>query len=227
MSINTTNLEQINKICISKNIEFVAVTKTKSIETLIELYNLGIRNMGENKAQELCDKFSKLPSDIHWHFIGHLQSNKVVEIIDKVSLIHSVDSLKLLNTIQKEAYKINKSIDILIQVHIAQEENKFGFSLESAFEFFKSYQPSEFPNINIKGLMGMATFTENTELIRSEFKTLFNLKMRIVSELKFNLKHLSMGMSGDYLIAIEEGSTMIRVGSYIFNPESSLEFVVK
>lgn len=216
MSINIEKFEQIKSHCQKTNANLIAVTKTQSIASILELYHLGQKIMGENKAQELCKKYEELPKDIQWHFIGHLQSNKVEDIIDKVILIHSVDSLKLLQTIDREASKIGKTMNILLQVHIAQEEHKYGFSKEEILEFFSSKTYEQFPHVAIKGLMGMATQTEDMDEIRNEFKTLYQIKQTIETEHAFSLKEISMGMSGDYSIALEEGSTMIRVGSLLF-----------
>jgi PLP dependent protein len=204
---------------IPKNVTLVAVSKTKPIDALQEAYDLGQRIFGENKVQELVEKQEALPKDINWHLIGHLQSNKVKYIAPFVTLIHAVDSLKLLHEINKQALKNNRTIDCLLQFHIAEEDSKFGLTLESAKELLESEVFSEMRNVSIVGLMGMASFTENQEQVREEFRTLENYFHVIQSHFfKFNpnFKHLSMGMSGDYKIAIEEGSTMVRVGSSIF-----------
>ena len=204
---------------IPENVTLVAVSKTKPIDVLQEVYDLGERIFGENKVQELVEKQEALPKDIKWHLIGHLQSNKVKYIAPFVALIHAVDSLKLLSEINKQALKNNRTIDCLLQFHIAEEDSKFGLTLESAKELLESDTFSEMKNISIVGLMGMASFTENQEQVREEFRTLENYFHVIQSHFfKFNpnFEHLSMGMSGDYKIAIEEGSTMVRVGSSIF-----------
>lgn len=200
------------------SVTLVAVSKTKPISLLQEAYDGGQRIFGENRVQELADKFEALPKDIQWHMIGHLQSNKVKYIAPFVHLIHAVDSESLLKEIQKQALKNNRTIDCLLQVHIAKETNKFGFSAEELLEFIsrKDLQ-NDFPNISFKGLMGMATFSDDQDLVRSEFRTLkstFDTVKAHFSEDQFT--EISMGMSGDYLLAIEEGSTMVRIGSSIF-----------
>lgn len=201
------------------NCRLIAVSKTQPAEKIMEAYNAGHRIFGENKAQELTPKYEALPRDIEWHMIGHLQSNKVKFIAPFVSLIHSIDSLKLLEEVNKQGSKLQRQIPCLLQVHIAEEETKFGFSEEEIFQFISSPQLQQWQHIRITGLMGMATFTENTEQVRNEFKKLKNLfeKLRSgSSHPAFQMTELSMGMSGDYKIAIEEGSTMIRVGTAIF-----------
>lgn len=204
---------------IPSNVTLVAVSKTKPISDILEVYNAGQRVFGENKVQEMTEKYEVLPKDIEWHLIGHLQSNKVKYIAPFVSLIHSVDSLKLLTEINKEAKKNNRVINCLLQFHVAQEETKFGLTVEEAKELLESKEFVEMQNISIVGIMGMASFTENTETIRNEFRLLENYFQLLKSHFfKFNgeFKEISMGMSGDYLIAIEEGSTIVRVGSSIF-----------
>ncbi|TNF39873.1 MAG: YggS family pyridoxal phosphate-dependent enzyme, partial [Bacteroidetes bacterium] len=200
-------------------VKLVAVSKTKPNEDILTAYNAGHRIFGENKVQELVRKYDQLPKDIEWHFIGHLQTNKVKLIIPFVQLIHGVDSFKLLKVIDSEAKKQNRQVTCLLQFHIAEEETKFGLTLEEAGEILSSPEFKSLNNIYIAGVMGMATYTENTMQIRSEFKllkTIFKtLKNEYFSdEKKFN--EISMGMSDDYQIAIEEGSTIIRVGSKIF-----------
>ena len=204
---------------IPSEVTLVAVTKTKPVSDLEEVYKAGQKIFGENKVQEMVDKYDQLPKDIEWHLIGHLQTNKVKYIAPFVAMIHSVDSLKLLNEINKEAKKNNRTIDCLLQFHIAEEETKFGLSIEEAKEIFESKEFVEMQNISIVGIMGMASFTENNEIVRNEFRTLESYFQILKSHFfKFNndFKEISMGMSGDYLIAIEEGSTMVRVGSSIF-----------
>jgi pyridoxal phosphate enzyme (YggS family) len=183
---------------------------------LKELYNLNIKTFGENKAQELKEKYQELPKDIDWHFIGHLQSNKVRSIIDKVTTIHAVDSEKLLLVIQNEAQRIGKKMAIFIQVHVAMEETKYGFSVEEAFELFQRLDKNDFPNIAFKGLMAMASYTDNQEQIRKEFESVRDLKARINALENWNITDLSMGMSGDYKIALESGSSLIRIGSILY-----------
>lgn len=204
---------------IPENVKLVAVSKTKPIVVLQEAYDAGQRVFGENKAQELTEKAEQLPKDIEWHMIGHLQSNKVKYIAPFVALIHAVDSLKLLKEINKQAKKNDRIIDCLLQFHIAEETSKFGLSLEDAQEILSSREFVEMENISVVGVMGMATFTSNQEQVRDEFRTLENYFNVIKSHFfKFNtaFKEISMGMSGDYQLAIEEGSTMVRIGSSIF-----------
>lgn len=205
----------MEKLLFDKNFTCVAVSKTKPVDDIEKIYNLGHKEFGENKVQELLDKYDKLPKDIKWHMIGHLQTNKIKKVIPIISLIHSVDSLKLLKKINNEAIKINKVISCLLQINISNENNKYGFTRDQIREIFNNEVLKDFKFIRIKGLMGMASFTENDNQIRIEFK---NLK-KIFDELKIKypeLKIISMGMSGDYKIAIEEGSNMIRIGSKIF-----------
>ena len=205
----------MEKLLFNKNFTCVAVSKTKPVDDIEKIYNLGHKEFGENKVQELLEKYDKLPKDIKWHMIGHLQTNKIKKVIPIISLIHSVDSLKLLKKINNEAIKINKVISCLLQINISNENNKYGFTKDQTREIFNNKILKDFKFIRIKGLMGMASFTENKNQIRIEFK---NLK-KIFDELKIKypeLKIISMGMSGDYKIAIEEGSNMIRIGSKIF-----------
>lgn len=204
---------------IPENVQLIAVSKTKPASDILEAYAVGQRVFGENKVQEMCDKYEVLPKDIEWHLIGHLQTNKVKYIAPFVTLIHAVDSLKLLKEINKEAQKNGRIINCLLQFHIAQEETKFGLDFDEVSEILKDDEFLLLENVNIVGLMGMATFTEDVEQIKEEFRTLSNYFQIIKSHyFKFNpdFKEISMGMSGDYKIAIEEGSTMIRVGSSIF-----------
>ena len=204
---------------IPSNIQLVAVSKTKPIELLMQAYDHGQRHLGENKVQELVSKHESLPKDINWHFIGHLQRNKVKYIAGFVHLIHGVESLKLLKEIDKQGQKNNRIINVLLQFHIAEETSKFGLNLLEAQQLLVDDAYLGFSNICISGVMGMATFTDDTEQVRNEFRTLKS----IYNELKMSFfkdsndfKVISMGMSGDYEIAIEEGSTLIRVGSSIF-----------
>ncbi|WP_421919031.1 YggS family pyridoxal phosphate-dependent enzyme [Marinifilum sp.] len=204
---------------IPENVTLVAVSKTKPSEDIMEAYESGYRIFGENKPQELTRKYNELPKDIEWHMIGHLQSNKVKYIAPFVSLIHAVDSIKLLKEINKQAEKNERVIDCLLQFHIAQENTKFGLDIDETKEIFNSEDFKNLKNIRIVGVMGMATYTDDENQVRSEFR---NLKM-IYSELKENyyraedsFAQISMGMSGDYNLAVEEGSTMIRIGSNIF-----------
>ncbi|MNJ92032.1 hypothetical protein D3C87_96870 [compost metagenome] len=202
-----------------EEVTLVAVSKTKPAELVREAYDAGQRVFGENKVQELVDKWEVLPKDIEWHLIGHLQSNKVKYIAPFVSLIHSVDSFKLLQEINKQGEKNGRVIPCLLQFHVAQEETKFGLSFEEAEEILQSREFIEMENISIVGLMGMASFVENEEQIRDEFRNLHNYFAILKSNyFKYNpdFKVLSMGMSGDYKLAIDEGSNMVRVGSSLF-----------
>lgn len=202
-----------------EDVTLVAVSKTKPAELIREAYDAGQRVFGENKVQELVDKWEVLPKDIEWHLIGHLQSNKVKYIAPFVSLIHSVDSFKLLQEINKQGEKNGRVIRCLLQFHVAQEETKFGLSFEEAEEILQSREFVEMEHVSIVGLMGMASFVEHEEQIRDEFRNLHNYFAILKSNyFKYNpdFNILSMGMSGDYKLAIEEGSTMIRVGSSLF-----------
>ena len=194
-----------------EQVTLVAVSKTKPNELLLEAYNAGQRDFGENYVQELVDKEAQLPKDIRWHFIGHLQSNKVKYIAPFVYLIHGVDSFSLLKEINKQAIKNNRVIDCLLQIYIAQEETKFGLDFNEASEILNSNEFKELKNITVKGFMAMASNTDDTEQIRKEFQSLKNFSTQYP-----DLKILSFGMSGDFQLAIQEGSTMIRVGSSIF-----------
>ncbi len=217
MSIQNNLLEVKQQI--SERAMLVAVSKTKPNEDLLEAYEAGQRVFGENKVQELTAKYESLPKDIEWHMIGHLQSNKVKYIAPFVSLIHGVDSEKLLKTIDKEGKKNERRIPCLLQVHIAEEETKFGFSEKELKNLLSIELLEELSHIEIKGVMGMATYTEDEEQIRKEFRSLKQLFERLKSTVfagNESFREISMGMSGDYLIAIEEGSTMVRVGSSIF-----------
>jgi PLP dependent protein len=199
--------------------QLIAVSKTQPIERLQEAYDAGQRIFGENKAQELASKYETLPKDIEWHMIGHLQTNKVKYIAPFVTLIHSIDSIKLLEEVDKQAKKVNRKISCLLQVHIAKEETKFGFGVDEIKELINSETLVNFSNVEIKGLMGMATFTENQEQIRNEFSVINNLFQSLKSQTlpaNVEMKELSIGMSSDYKIAIEEGSTLVRVGTAIF-----------
>jgi pyridoxal phosphate enzyme (YggS family) len=216
------NLEHITRD-LPGGVTLVAVSKTKPDEMVLEAYRAGHLDFGENKVQSLiARKESALPSDIRWHFIGHLQTNKVKYIASFVFLIHGVDSLKLLKTINKEALKNERVIDCLLQIHIAQEDTKFGLTQEELFDLLDSPEFGEMNNVRIRGLMGMATFTENMAQVRKEFQFLKRIfeetKTRYFSDASDMFNQLSMGMSDDYRIALEEGSTMIRVGSRIFGP---------
>jgi len=211
MAVNKEVYHQIKTGLDTNRVTLVAVSKTKPVEDILELYELGQRDFGENYVQELVDKQSLLPKDIHWHFIGHLQSNKVKFIAPFVHLIHGVDSLKLLKEINKEALKHNRVINVLLQVYIAQEETKFGLDENELQSIISEFEKSEMKNVQICGLMGMASFSNDMGQVRSEFKILKSIYNKYAS-----LSILSMGMSADYQIAIEEGSTMVRIGSLLF-----------
>lgn len=209
------NLERIKKE-IPEHVTLVAVSKTKPNEDLVEAYEAGQRVFGgENKVQEMVEKWEHLPKDIAWHMIGHLQRNKVKYMAEFVNLVHGVDSLRLLKEIDKKAKQANRTIDYLLQIHIAEEDTKFGLNQEELENLLSSQDFKKLENVRLKGLMGMATFTDNKTQIRKEFrqlKTIFDNTQKKIKE----IDTLSMGMSGDYQIAIEEGSTMVRIGSSIF-----------
>jgi hypothetical protein len=216
-------LEEVREKLKPQNVTLVAVSKTKPNEAILEMYKEGQRVFGENRVQEVAAKYEVLPKDIQWHVIGHLQTNKVKYIAPFVSMIHSIDSLKLLKEVNKQAKRNDRTIDCLLQMHIAEEDTKFGFSNSEVTELLKSDAYQGFENIRIVGVMGMATFTNNTDQIRSEFKELNETYQLLKSYKNIDsllFKHISMGMSGDYKIAIDEGSTMIRVGSLIFGSRS-------
>ena len=211
MAVDKEKYQEINEELRLSSITLVAVSKTKPVEDILELYNLGHRDFGENYVQELAEKAELLPNDIRWHFIGHLQTNKVRSIVPFIYLIHGVDSLKLLKEIDKQAEKNKRVIDCLLQVHIAQEETKFGFNETELF----GIELKQFQNVKIKGLMGMASLTDDINKIRIEFKSLKTLFEKLKAQ-NPELSILSMGMSADYKIALEEGSNMVRIGSLLF-----------
>lgn len=216
MSI-TQNLNNI-KSSLPEHVKLVAVSKTKPVSDLMEAYNAGQRIFGENKIQEMTEKWKQMPKDIEWHMIGHVQSNKVKYMVPYVKLIHGVDSLKLLKEINRLAVKWRKHINVLLQVYIAEEETKFGLNDQELGEILNSEEVQQMTNITITGLMGMASFTDDKTQIKKEFlhlKSLFD-KYKDVNKNNCQMNTLSMGMSGDYELAIECGSTMIRVGSSIF-----------
>jgi pyridoxal phosphate enzyme (YggS family) len=211
-------IKELRKV-IPQHVKIIAVSKTMPVSSLLEAYNAGQRAFGENKVQELLQKQPLMPADVEWHMIGHLQTNKVKQLVPFINLIHSVDSLKLLGEINREAMKSGRKIDCLLQIHIASEETKFGLSFAEASALLDSPEYNSFNHINLRGLMGMASFTEDAGIVRKEFKELHGF----FSELKQNrfsgddsFSELSMGMSGDYPIAVETGSTMVRIGSLIF-----------
>ena len=210
------------KLSLPKQVTLVAVSKTKPISLLMEAYEAGQRIFGENKIQEMAEKWEAMPKDIQWHMIGHVQTNKVKFMAPFVSLIHGVDSLKLLQEIDKQAKKNNRIIDCLLQIFIAEEETKFGLDEEELTTLLASPTFQELKNIKVVGLMGMATFTDNQNQIKKEFthlKTIFD-KLKIINTANCQLNTISMGMSGDYKLAIECGSTMVRIGSSIFGGRS-------
>ncbi len=213
MSLIRENLQSLRSD-IPHDVTVVAVSKTKPISIINEAFEAGQRVFGENRVQELVDKQPLLPDEIEWHMIGHLQTNKVKAIVPFVHLIHSVDSQKLLNAIQKEARKVNRKVQVLLQIHIAEEEHKYGFTFQEASSLFYDGYVEQQSHVDVLGLMGMATFTNDEKQIQKEFQSLNEL----YDELKdrYNLQYLSMGMSGDYQLAIEAGSNMIRVGSLLF-----------
>lgn len=213
------NIGSVRKL-IGEKCTLVAVSKTKPISMLMEAYEMGVRHFGENKVQEMVNKYEEMPKDINWHMIGHLQRNKVKYIAPFVHLIHAVDSLRLLQEIEKQAEKANRKINCLLQIHIAEEETKFGLNQDEALELLHSDELVQMQHVQIIGLMGMATFTDDEEQVRKEFRSLKNLfeKLKADSTLPelIKMQELSMGMSGDFTIALEEGSTMVRIGSTIF-----------
>ena len=209
------NIKLIEEEIRDKAVALVTVSKTKPVEMLMEAYNAGFKRFGENYVQELLDKYDQMPKDIEWHFIGHLQSNKVKYIAPFVSLIHSVDSFKLLQEINKQAAKNKRVIDCLLQIYIAEEDTKSGMTEEECLDILPSEALKSLSNVRIIGLMGMSTFTDDEQQVRKEFRKLKGFQASLLSSYPY-LTTISMGMSGDYAIAIEEGSTMIRVGSKIF-----------
>ncbi|HEY0356737.1 MAG TPA: YggS family pyridoxal phosphate-dependent enzyme [Flavisolibacter sp.] len=221
MPINTDQYLRLKKQLDDRNVTLVAVSKIQPVQKIMELYKLGHRDFGENYVQELVDKYEKLPKDIRWHFIGHLQRNKVKYIAPFVHLVHGVDSYKLLEEINRQAAKAQRTIDCLLQVHIAKEETKFGLSAEELEALFSvadnHYRLNQLSHVTIKGLMGMASFSDDMQLVREEFrqlKKIFDQCNRLSPSNQLGV--LSLGMSADYEIAMEEGSTMVRIGSLLF-----------
>ena len=214
------NIEKINAELAGTSVRLIAVTKTKPVADLQAAYDGNCKVFGENKVQEMVEKWEVLPKDIEWHLIGHLQSNKVKYMASFVAMIHSIDSLKLLQEVDKQALKNNRVIDCLLQIYIAKEETKFGLSEDEARKILDSEEFKAMKSIRIVGVMGMATFTDNQEQIRLEFRGLKaffeTLKSQFSATENLQLKEVSMGMSGDYVVAAEEGSTLVRVGSAIF-----------
>lgn len=218
MSDIAANIISLRKL-LPPSVRLVAVSKTRPVSDIMEAYKTGQRCFGENRVQEILNKKDKLPADIEWHLIGHLQRNKVKLIVPFVSMIQSVDSLKLLSAIDSEASKVNRIVDILLQVYIAREETKFGFSREEIEELMLSPELKEHKFIRICGLMGMATFTSDSGQVQMEFRSLAELFNELKEKYFYSdesFSEISMGMSGDYEIAVQEGSTLIRVGSLIF-----------
>lgn len=213
--------DNLNKVraTVAQGVRLIAVSKTKPVEDLQEAYAAGQRLFGENKALEMRDKHAVLPEDIEWHFIGHLQTNKIKYIVRYVSLIHSIDSLALLQAVDKEAAKCDRVVDCLLQFHIATEETKFGLDMAEAEALLQSPEYAAMKHVRIVGVMGMATNTDDRDLIRREFRSLHDIKEELKTKYfadRPEFKEVSMGMSGDYQIALEEGSTLVRVGSAIF-----------
>jgi pyridoxal phosphate enzyme (YggS family) len=223
MAINNQAYKEIIAELVEKQVTLVAVSKTKPVEDILEMYQLGQRDFGENYVQEMVDKAAQLPKDIRWHFIGHLQTNKVKYIAPFVALIHGVDSIKLLREINRHAEKNKRTIECLMQIHIAKEETKFGLDEAELSLLLQQLADVQLDNIHICGLMGMASFTDNMDLVRKEFqelKRMFDKFSSIADSTgilqNFDLRILSMGMSSDYKMAIEEGSNMVRIGSLLF-----------
>ncbi|HUH72794.1 MAG TPA: YggS family pyridoxal phosphate-dependent enzyme [Chitinophagales bacterium] len=210
-------MNKITKFVEEHHAQLVVVSKTYPTDRIMEVYHQGIKIFGENKVQELLEKKDLLPADIQWHMIGHLQSNKVKQIVPFVTLIHSVDSEKLLKEIQKQAKKIDRTVDILLQMHIAKEDTKYGLDETELKTILEKVNSDQYSHLRVRGLMGMATFSDDINVVRTEFKTLkviFDQSKLYLQNASFDT--LSMGMSGDYELAIEEGSNMVRIGSLIF-----------
>jgi PLP dependent protein len=216
MAISKENFRKLLDSFSEQKVTLVAVSKIQPLQKILQLYEMGQRDFGENYVQELVDKYEKLPKDIKWHFIGHLQTNKVKYIAPFVHLIHGVDSFKLLKEINKQAAKNQRVIEVLLQIHIATEDTKFGLNEQELEDIVKQLEVNPLQHLHVKGLMGMASFSDNTNVVRNEFKYLKQLYdlYKNVAHAEFSI--LSMGMSGDYQIAIEEGSNMVRIGSLLF-----------
>ena len=212
--VNLQNLSSIKNELLSSKAELIAVSKTKSIAEILEVYNAGQRNFAENYVQEMKDKYDALPKDIKWHFIGHLQTNKIKEIAPFVTLIHGIDSIKILEETNKQARRNNRVINCLLQIYIAKEDTKFGLEFDEANSILEWLNSSNLNNIFIKGLMGMASNTTDVKQVKKEFKSLSTFYNSLKN--KFGFSVLSMGMSGDYKIALSCGSNMVRIGSAIF-----------
>ncbi len=220
------NIDRYRELLAETPCRLIAISKTKPIELLEDAYEAGQRDFGENKVQELADKYEQLPKDIQWHMVGHLQRNKVKYIAPFVHLIHSVDSLRLLETIEKEGKKADRVISVLLQVHIAREEAKFGFDKQDLIDLIESGKLEEMSHVRVQGLMGMATNTTDHDLVGNEFKGLKAVFDELNQRYNLNLTELSMGMSSDFKIAITQGSTMIRIGTDIFGARDYAKKVV-
>lgn len=215
MSVQVSVYQSLLEWCSERNVILVAVSKTKPVSDIMALYELGHRDFGENYVQELVQKQEELPKDIRWHFIGHLQSNKVKYIAPFVHMIHGIDSIKLLQEVNKQATKVGRIIDCLLQMHIAQEETKFGLDMDELSNIL--VQLNNFPFVRVRGLMGMASFTEDQVQVKQEFTQLKKyFDQANASLVSYKLDTLSMGMSGDYSLAVEQGSTLVRIGSLLF-----------
>jgi pyridoxal phosphate enzyme (YggS family) len=215
MAFNSTAYHQI-KLALPANVEVIAVSKTKPVSDILEAYSIGVRDFGENYVQELMEKQPALPPDIHWHFIGHLQSNKVKYIAPFVYLIHGVDKPSLLDEIQKQAVKNGRTISVLIQLHVAQEETKFGFSSDEAISFFSDDVKTKYSHIVFQGVMAMASFVDDQKVLKEEFKSAKKVFDRLSPQMGSEWRTLSLGMSSDWQLAVDEGSTMVRIGSALF-----------
>lgn len=220
------NIDRYRKMLSGTACKLVAISKTKPLELLQAAYEAGQRDFGENKVQELASKYEELPKDIRWHMVGHLQRNKVKYIAPFVHLIHSVDSLRLLETIEKEGAKSDRVIAVLLQIHIAKEEAKFGFDRQDLIDLIESGKLKQFTHVKVQGMMGMATNTDNEATIAAEFKGLKALFDELNDQYNLGLQDLSMGMSGDFKIAVDAGSTMIRIGTDIFGARDYANKVV-
>lgn len=209
------NIEYINSR-LPETTKLLAISKYHPASLIKEAYDAGQRIFGESREQELTQKQAELPKDIEWHFIGHLQTNKVKYIAPYVALIHSVDSIRLMEEIDKQAKKCGRVIDCLLELHVAQEETKFGFSFDDVRQLYKDGVLAQYPNVRVRGLMGMASYTDDKLQVRREFASIYALYSEVREKYDVNVDTLSMGMSGDWKIAVEEGSTMVRIGSFIF-----------
>jgi pyridoxal phosphate enzyme (YggS family) len=223
MGVNRETYQSLSTELKGRGVQLVAVSKTKPVEDIMELYELGHRHFGENYVQELVDKYEALPKDINWHFIGHLQTNKVKYIAPFVHLIHGVDSFRLLKEIDKQSSKNNRITGVLLQMHIAQEENKFGLDEAELRELVAALADDPLSHVSVRGMMGMASFTDDKDKVRNEFRHLKQLfdRFQPLRTSSISFETLSMGMSGDYSIAIEERSNLVRIGSLLFGERAS------